>query len=372
MEKEKIFVTKALLPSYEAYCEMLRDIWDSHWLTNNGKYHKELTERLEEYLEVPYLTLLCNGHMSLELAIQALGLRGEVITTPFTFASTTHAIARSGLTPVFCDINYRDYTIDVTQIEKMITEKTTAILPVHVYGSVCDVEAIEEIAKKHGLKVLYDAAHAFGVSYKGKGVGMYGDASVFSFHATKVFNTIEGGAVVTKNKEMAEKLRYLRNFGIQSEEEIAYIGANAKMNEFQAAMGLCNLQQINSAIRARGQVIRHYRERLYGQKGIVLLQQQKEASSNYAYMPVLFTEEFGADRDEIYSRLKEEGIYSRKYFYPLLNTLECYKGVARSGETPVAEYVSRHILTLPVDPSLTEEQIDRICEQILKCRMEAK
>lgn len=372
MEKDKIFVTKALLPPYKEYCEMLREIWDSHWLTNNGKYHNELTDELKKYLEVPYLTLLCNGHMSLELAIQALELAGEVITTPFTFASTAHAIARSRLTPVFCDISDRDYTIDVTKIEELITDKTTAILPVHVYGNVCDVEEIAKISQKYGLKVIYDAAHAFGVSYKGKAVGAYGDASIFSFHATKVFNTIEGGAVTTSDRELEEKLRYLKNFGIRSEEEHTCIGTNAKMNEFQAAMGLCNLRQIDIVIQERKRVIDRYRKRLCGQRGIILTEPQKDTQSNYSYMPVMFTEEFGADRNEVYRRLKEDGIYSRKYFYPLLNKLDCYREIGRSGATPVAEYVAEHILTLPLDPFLTEEQIDRICKKVLDCRMEVR
>ena len=372
MKKDKIFVTKALLPPYEEYCGMLKEIWDSHWLTNNGKYHKELTEQLKEYLEVETVTLLCNGHMSLELAIQAMGLTGEVITTPFTFASTAHAIARNGLTPVFCDINRTDYTIDVAKIEALITDRTSAILPVHVYGNICDVEAIEEIAGKYGLKVIYDAAHPFGVTYKGKAVGNYGDASIFSFHATKVFNTIEGGAVTTSDRELEQKLCYLKNFGIRSEEEITGIGANAKMNEFQAAMGLCNLRQIDAAIQERKRVVERYRKWLCGQRGIVLAEQKKDIERNYAYMPVLFTEEFGADRNEVCRKLKEDGIYSRKYFYPLLNKLDCYKEIGRSGETPEAEYVAERVLTLPVDPFLTQEQIDRICEKVLACRKEER
>lgn len=249
--QQKILVTRSSMPELEEYVEEIRDIWKTHWLTNMGEKHRRLQRELKDYLKVENVELLTNGHMALEMAIQAMNLQGEVITTPFTFASTTHAIVRNGLTPVFCDIDPQNFTLDVSKIEALITDKTCAIVPVHVYGNMCDVEAIEEIAKKYGLKVIYDAAHAFGVTYKGKGAGSFGDASCFSFHATKVFNTIEGGAVCFKDKELGRRLYNLKNFGIRDEETVESVGANAKMNEFQAAMGLCNLRHVDEEIGKR-------------------------------------------------------------------------------------------------------------------------
>lgn len=245
---DKILVTKSSMPPLEEYIDEIKDLWDTHWITNMGVEHKKLEGNLKKYLMVDGISLFSNGHMALEMAIQAMELEGEVITTPFTFASTTHAIVRNGLTPVFCDVNSNDFTIDVRKIEELITEKTTAILPVHVYGQVCDVEAIEKIAKKYNLKVIYDAAHAFGVKYKNKGIGSFGDASMFSFHATKVFNTIEGGAVCFQDEEFGLDLYRLKNFGIRNEEIVDSVGANAKMNEFQAAMGICNLRHVDEEI----------------------------------------------------------------------------------------------------------------------------
>ena len=248
---EKVLVTRATMPPIEEYIDEIKSIWETHWLTNMGEKHQVLQKELKEYLHVDNIELLVNGHMALELTMQAMNLSGEVITTPFTFASTTHAIVRNGLTPVFCDINEEDYTIDVSKIESLITEKTTAIVPVHVYGNICNVEEIEKIAKKHHLKVIYDAAHTFGETYKGKGIGDFGDASCFSFHATKVFNTIEGGAVCYHNNELGKRLYNLKNFGIQGPEQVDGIGANAKMNEFQAAMGICNLRHLEDNLKKR-------------------------------------------------------------------------------------------------------------------------
>lgn len=249
--KEKILVTRSSMPSLEEYVEMIKPIWDTHWLTNMGENHNKLQEQLQEYLQVDGVSLFTNGHLALELLIQAMELTGEVITTPFTFASTTHAIVRNGLTPVFCDIDPETYTMDAEKIESLITEKTSAILPVHVYGNVCNVQEIEKIAKRHNLKVIYDAAHAFGVKVGEKGIGAFGDASMFSFHATKVFNTIEGGAIAYSEAALEDKLYNLKNFGIADEETIESIGSNAKMNEFQAAMGLCNLLHITEEIQKR-------------------------------------------------------------------------------------------------------------------------
>jgi dTDP-4-amino-4,6-dideoxygalactose transaminase len=300
--------------------------------------------------------------MSLELTMQALGLKGEVITTPFTFASTTHAIVRNGLTPVFCDIKADDYTIDTDKIESLITDKTSAIVPVHVYGNVCDVEAIENIAKKHGLKVIYDAAHAFGVRYKGQGIGPFGDVSCFSFHATKVFNTIEGGAVCYHDEEFGRKIYNLKNFGIRGPEVVEAVGANAKMNEFQAAMGICNIRHVDEEIKKRGKVVERYREQLDGIDGIKLNVLQKDVKTNYAYFPIIVDEgRFGHSRDEVAAELEKNNIYSRKYFYPLTNDFDCYKGMFDISETPVAVEISKRVLTLPLYADLTKEQVDEIC-----------
>lgn len=360
-----IYVTKSSMPEKEEYFREIENLWDTHFLTNMGLKHQQLEKKLKEYLQVSDIELFSNGHMALELAIQAFGLTGEVITTPFTFVSTTHAIVRNGLTPVFCDINPVDYTIDVDKIEDLITEKTSAIVPVHVYGHVCDVEKIEKIAQKHHLKVIYDAAHAFGVTYKGNGIGNYGDASMFSFHATKVFNTIEGGAVCIHDTRLKKKLYNLKNFGIQSEEVIDDVGANAKMNEFQAAMGICNLRHVNAEIEKRKVVTERYRENLEDVKGIVLPPIQDNVIKNYAYFPVLVKEDlFGKTRNNLYDLLKKNDIYARKYFYPLTNCLQCYETCFDMGNTPNAKYISDHVLTLPMYADLAMEEVDRICSII--------
>ena len=364
-----ILVTRSSMPKLEEYVEEIRDMWNSHWLTNMGVKHQKFQQKLVEYLGVESVELLTNGHMALELSIQALQLEGEVITTPFTFASTTHAIVRNGLTPVFCDINENDYTIDVNKIEELITDRTTAIVPVHVYGNICDVHKINEIARRYGLKVIYDAAHAFGETYEGKGIGTFGDISCFSFHATKVFNSIEGGAVCYKDKEFGEELYRLKNFGIKNEEEVDGIGANAKMNEFCAAMGLCNLRHLETEMEKRKAVVERYRRRLQGIEGIRLNPIQSRVTCNYAYFPVVFDEkQFGASRNEVYELLKENDVLSRKYFYPLTNTFRCYKGFYEKYPTPVALHISKRILTLPLYADLALEDVDRICDLILKCR----
>lgn len=365
----RINVIKSSMPPFEEYAEAIKPLWESVWLTNMGVNHERLAERLCEYLKVPNVSLFVNGHMALELALQAMDLEGEVITTPFTFASTTHAIVRNGLTPVFCDINPEDYTMDVSKIEELITDRTCAIVPVHVYGCLCDVEAIEDIAKKHNLKVIYDAAHAFGVEYKGRGVGTFGDASMFSFHATKVFHTIEGGAITTDDRELVSKLWKLKDFGIKNEEIVDGIGANAKMNEFCAAMGLCNLDHIDEEIAKREKVTKRYRENLADVKGITILQPQKDVKPNHAYFPIVIDEKgFGADRQAIYDRLRENDIYTRKYFYPLTSDMDCYRGRFDSSLTPVAKQIAERVLTLPMSAHLTGEDVDRICDIIKDCR----
>ena len=356
------------MPDYEEYCEEIKELWESRWLTNMGVKHKKLESDLKEYLNTSNITLYTNGHLALEGIIAAMDFpRGsEVITTPFTFASTTHAIARNGLVPVFCDVNEFDYTIDVSKIEALITEKTVAIIPVHVYGNMCDVEKIDEIANKHNLKVIYDAAHAFGVEYKGVSSANFGDASMFSFHATKVFNTIEGGAVTYNDAALSQRLDEMKNFGLRGEEGI-YVGANAKMNEFQAAMGICNLRHIEGEIAKRKNAVERYRERLGEVKGITLCQEQKDVKSNYAYFPVVF-DGYKYNRDEVFERLKENGIIARKYFYPLINGFECYKDLESAGEdkTPVAKRIAKNVLTLPLFADLSVEDVDLICDIILK------
>lgn len=359
---DKIFVTRSSMPTLEEFEEEIKDIWNNHWLTNMGSKHKRLESQLREYLDVENISLMTNGHLSLELGIQAMNLTGEVITTPFTFASTTHAIVRNGLTPVFCDIDPDDFTIDVTKIESLITDKTSAIVPVHVYGNVCNVEEIERLAKKYDLKVIYDAAHTFGVKYKGKGIGTYGDASMFSFHATKVFNTIEGGAVCFKDEDIGKRLYKLKNFGIKNESVVDGVGSNAKMNEFQAAMGLCNLKHVDEEITKRKKAVERYRENFKDVSGIRISPVQKDVESNYAYFPVIVDEkEFGVSRNEIYEELKKHDIYARKYFYPLTNTFDCFHGRYDVNETPVALHISKRVLTLPLFADLTPDNIDIIC-----------
>lgn len=363
----QILVTRSSMPPMEEYIEEIKDLWDTHWLTNMGVKHNQLIEALRSYLGVDQVELLTNGHMALELTLQSMNLPqgSEVITTPFTFASTTHAIVRNGLVPVFCDIDPVDYTIDVTKLEKLITEKTSAIVPVHVYGNICRVEEINRIARKYGLKVLYDAAHAFGETYQGQGIGTFGDASAFSFHATKVFNTIEGGAVCFRDEELGRRLYELKNFGIHSEDVVNAVGANAKMNEFCAAMGLCNLRHLNEEIDKRRRVAERYRERLDSRPGLTLNPCQPGVRTNYAYFPVLFDSRvFGYSRNEILDRLAQNNINARRYFYPLTNTFACFEGRYDVNRTPVANRISKQVLTLPLYADLALEDVDRICDII--------
>ena len=367
--KNNILVTQSSMPSYEEYCEEIKDIWETHWLTNMGTKHQELQKELVEYLGVENMEIFTNGHMALELSLQAMNLKGEVITTPFTFASTTHAIVRNGLEPVFCDINPIDFTMDVTKIEELITDRTCAIMPVHVYGNVCNVEEIQRIADKYGLKVIYDAAHTFGVKYKGKGIGSFGDVSCFSFHATKIFNTIEGGAACFKDKELGAALYRLKNFGIRGPEVVDGVGANAKMNEFCAAMGICNLRHIEGEIAKRKLVVGKYMEYLSCVEGIQLNPVQDDVEPNYAYFPVVFDEKvFGATRNEVMAKLAEEGIGARKYFYPLTNTFDAFHGKYDVNETPIALYVSKRVLTLPLYADLPLDVVEKICEILLSCK----
>lgn len=366
---ENIMVTRSSMPIFDEYVEEISDLWDSRWLTNMGEKHKELQRLLRTYLDVQQIDLFTNGHMALELSLQALNLQGEVITTPFTFASTTHAIVRNGLQPVFCDINDYDYTIDVSKIEKLITDRTCAIVPVHVYGNICNVEEIEYLANKYGLKVVYDAAHTFGVKYKGKGIGSFGDASCFSFHATKVFNTIEGGAVSFKDDEFGLALSRLKNFGIRGEEVVDSVGANAKMNEFCAAMGICNLRHIDEEISKRKKIVERYMENIGDIPGLKFNPVQEGVISNYSYFPVVFDEKaFGSTRNEVADALNKEGVFARKYFYPLTNTFDCFHGKYDVSKTPIALGISKRVLTLPLYADLNIEAVDCICDIIRKCK----
>lgn len=369
MEKEMILVTQSSMPTFEEYAEEIKDIFESKWLTNMGEKHKKLEKNLKQYLGIENITLFTNGHMALVSAIHCMNFPkgGEVITTPFSFASTTHAIIENGLKPVFCDINEKDYTIDVNKIEALITDKTVAIIPVHVYGHVCDVEAIENIANKHNLKVIYDAAHVFGVKYKGKSVACYGDISMFSFHATKVFNTIEGGGLIYKDPSLQSKLDYYKNFGIMDQEHVVDIGTNAKMNEFCAAMGICNLRHVDDEINKRKKVYNKYMERLNGIKGIEVSKIQNNVTPNYAYFPIVFNKEiFGKSRNEVKEELAKNKIFSRKYFYPLINDFDCYKENYSSNQTPIAKKISNSVLTVPMYADLSLDDVNRICDIILK------
>lgn len=362
----KIYVTKSSIPPFEEYCNEIKDIWDSAWMTNMGPKHQKLELMLTEYLKVKNASIFTNGHLALESAIALFDFKkgSEVITTPFTFVSTTNAIVRNGLVPVFCDIKMSDYTIDENKIEELITDKTVAIVAVHVYGHVCNIEAIDKIAKKHNLVVIYDAAHAFGVKYKGVGVGNFGDASMFSFHATKVFNTIEGGAVTYSNKEFAQKIKEMRNFGIRDDGNCMSFSGNSKMSEFQAAMGICNLKYIDKYIADRKHVYDRYMEKLRGIKGIVLPKLNSSIEYNYSYFPVLF-DGFKYTRDEVIEHLAKSDIFARKYFYPSINEFYCYKKANFKCRVPNAIFASNNILTLPLFPDLKDSDIDRICSIVV-------
>lgn len=363
-----ILVTRSSMPPYEEYCEEIKELWKTRWLTNMGSKHQHFQKVLEEYLGISHVILYTNGHLALENVIAAFNLPsgGEVITTPFTFASTTHAIVRNGLIPVFCDIKESDYTIDTEKIETLITDNTVAIIPVHVYGNMCDVEEIERIAKKYGLKIIYDAAHAFSVKYGGVSSACFGDASMYSFHATKVFNTIEGGCVCFENDALISLLNDQKNFGIHSAESVRFVGGNAKMNEFQAAMGLCNMRHLDEELQKRKVVVERYRSRLENVNGIRLSAIQKNVESNYAYFPVVF-DKYKYTRNEIFEKLAEVGIGTRKYFYPLTNSFECYRNYPTAGveKTPIAQHVALRVLTLPLYADLGLADVDRICDVIL-------
>lgn len=360
-----IYVTKAFLPPIQDFYNKMQGIWDNHLLTNQGPLHEEFSRKLCNYLKVQNITLFVNGHMALDVALKALKIKGEVITTPYTFASTIHAIVMNGLKPVFCDIKEDDYNIDEKKIEALITKDTSAILAVHVYGFPCNVEALEKIALKHNLTLIYDAAHAFGVEVNNKPVVEFGEVSMLSFHATKVFNSIEGGALIYNDRKLKEKFNLYKNFGIEGPEIVKEIGLNAKMNEFSAAMGICNLDYIDEEINNRKIRSDYYINCLKDIKGIKLTDLKKEVKYNYAYFPITIDkDEYGLDRDNLFDKLNKSNIFTRKYFYPLATDYDCYKNKFSSLDTPIAKDIANRILTLPIYGALKLEQVKYICEII--------
>lgn len=362
-----ILVTRPLMPSLETYTDKIKTIWDTQWMTNNGTLCIELQKKLQARMQAPYFELFVNGHMALDIAIKAMHLTGEVITTPFSFASTTHALVLNGLKPVFCDIHPDDYTLDETKLEALITPQTSAILPVHVYGNPCNTAEIERIARKHHLKVLYDAAHAFDVTVNGKPLVLEGDMAMLSFHATKVFNTIEGGALILHSQEDAQEVCCLRNFGITGPETVPAIGLNAKMNEFSAAMGLCNLDLVDNAIELRSHLAEQYRSQLEKLPGLRLLDYDGMAArgikTSYAYMP-LTVKDCGFTRDELFDALAKQNVLTRKYFYPLITDYECYQQAYGSAEVPVAREAAASVLTLPISATTTSDEVAYVCRAI--------
>ena len=358
-----IQVTRSDMPSFVTYTKEIQSLWDSCWLTNNGEKARALEKALAERWSVPYVALFSNGHLALEAMLRTLQCKGEVITTPFTFVSTTHAIVRAGLTPVFCDVNEKDGTMNASKIEACITNKTCAILPVHVYGNVCDHEAIQAIAQNHHIPLLYDGAHTFDTQWKHQSVATLGNATMFSFHATKVFHTIEGGAIATKSKELYDALALERNFGIADYEDIPAIGGNAKMNEFQAAMGLCNLPNTAHNIQCRKAIWERYQNKLADLPSLRLPSLSKDVTANYSYFPIRFQAGFEA-REKAFVALAKRDIHARKYFYPLITDLSCYANTYDANKTPVAKAWANSVLTLPLYPTLTEDQVDEICHAL--------
>ncbi len=364
---ERINVTRPSLPPIEEYIEEIQGIWENCWLTNNGPKHQQLVTELTTALGAKEISLFSNGHQALEAVFSFFPVGSEVITTPFTFASTTLAIIRCGLIPVFCDIESDFYTLDPECIEKLITEKTVAIAPVHVYGNLCDWRRIAEIAAKYNLKVIYDAAHAFGVVDLGNNAGSLGDLSMFSFHATKVFHTIEGGCLTYNDPTLSKKLAAWRQFGMYDGEQSEIVGTNAKLTEFAAAMGLCNLRHFANQVNLRRSAVFRYRERLLSQPGLILCNEQQGVTPNYAYMPVrIKPEQFGCDRNAIVDFLMRQDIFVRKYFYPLTSDFPICRGNFSIQETPIAREISNQILCLPLYADLTMAEVDRVCDAILE------
>lgn len=368
MDKQ-ITVTSPLLPNLEEFNLMLKEIWNSKWITNNGQFHQQLEQNLAEYLGVPYVSLFTNGTLPLLTALQALRVTGEVITTPYSFVATTHCIWWSGCKPVFVDIDPATGNIDPDKIEAAITPKTTAIMPVHVYGKPCDTQRIQEIADKYGLRVIYDAAHAFGVKVDGESILNAGDVSTLSFHATKVYNTLEGGAMIMQDKEMKKRVDYLKNFGFANEIEVIAPGINSKVDEVRAAYGILNLRQVDAAIEARHQVAIKYREALRPVDGISFMDDMPGVRHNYSYFPIFVdAEKYGMTRDELYFKMKEQNVLSRRYFYPLISEFSTYRGLpsATKENLPNAHKMADSVICLPMHHALGEEDIERVLKLIVK------
>ena len=362
-------VTSPLLPDLGDFSSMLQNIWNNKWITNNGQYHQQLEDALCKYLKVSFISLFTNGTLPLLTALQALRISGEVITTPYSFVATTHSIWWNGLKPVFVDIDPSNCGIDPNRIEAAITPRTTAIMPVHCYGKPCDIVSIQQIADKYGLKVIYDAAHAFGVEVKGKSILEYGDISTLSFHATKVFNTIEGGAMVVHDEATKQRIDYLKNFGFESETEVIAPGINGKLDELRSVFGLLNLQQIDAAIEARHQVAIQYREALRGVPGIRFFDDMPGVRHNYSYFPIFVNaEEYGITRDELYFKMREQGILGRRYFYPLISTFSSYRGLpsAASENLPNATRIANEVICLPMHHSLSAEDVNHVLDVIIR------
>ena len=368
MNKDLITVTSPLLPDLGEFNAMLKDIWASKWITNNGDFHKQLEKALCEYLKVPYISLFTNGTLPLLTALQALRITGEVITTPYSFVATTHSLWWNGIKPVFVDIDPATGNLDPDKIEAAITPKTTAIMPVHVYGKPCDTKRIKEIADKYGLKVIYDAAHAFGVEVDGESILNAGDMSTLSFHATKVYNTIEGGALVMHDEETKKRIDYLKNFGFAGETTIVAPGINGKMDEMRSAYGLLNLRQVDAAIEARHQVAVKYREALRNVEGITFFDDMPGVRHNYSYFPIFVdAEKYGMTRDALYEKMKAQNVLGRRYFYPLISTFSTYRGLpsAVPENLPQAHKMADSVICLPMHHALSEEEVKRVINEII-------
>ena len=369
MNNNTITVTSPLLPNLDEFHEMLKEIWESKWITNNGSFHKQLEKALAEYLKVPYISLFTNGTLPLLTALQALRITGEVITTPYSFVATTHSIWWNGCRPVFVDIEEETCGIDPDKIEAAITPKTTAIMPVHCYGKPVKIKRIQEIADKYGLKVIYDAAHAFGVEVDGESVLNAGNMSTLSFHATKVYNTLEGGALIVKDESTKRRIDYLKNFGFAGETEVVAPGINSKVDEVRSAYGLLNLKQVDSAIAARQKVAQRYREALRDVPGIRFFEDMPGVRHNYSYFPIFInSEEYGKTRDELYFEMKEKNVLGRRYFYPLISTFSTYRGLpsATPENLPVATKMANEVICLPMHHALSEEDLQRTLDCIIK------
>ena len=369
MNKDIITVTSPLLPNLDEFTDSLKEIWESKWITNNGQFHQKLEAALAEYLKVPYVSLFTNGTLPLLTALQALRITGEVITTPYSFVATTHALWWNSIKPVFVDIDSSTGNIDPQKIEAVITPRTTAILPVHVYGKPCDTEAIQAIADKYGLKVIYDAAHAFGVEVNGESLLNAGDMSTLSFHATKVFNTIEGGAMVMHDEKTKQRIDYLKNFGFANEVEVVGPGINSKMDEIRSAYGLLNLKQVDAAIAARQKVAVAYREALRNVDGISFWDDMPGVRHNYSYFPIFVdAEKYGMTRDELYMKMKDQGVWGRRYFYPLISEFSTYRGLesSRPENLPNAHMMANTVICLPMHHALREEELNRIIDCIIR------